>query len=342
MSEAEPSQRRSPWPCLLVLVVLLGAAIGGALFFMGQESGVAKNGAAILEHPELSLVTGLSLSGGNVVVVSPGHQAWLETPRGLEKGPRLFGESSKTLGLLQPRGYDPEGYVYVLDTVLKRESEPLGPLILAGAEPIEQELRRVVRVFERETGSVVWESGFENLAPNKHSIHQIAWTEGRVATGAEDGRVDVYDSGTGELELTLREPARGSVSALTFDATGERVAAGLHLVEGVTNQVRVWEVKSGEELLRIEAEKGVTALAFSEQGQRLAVGDGVGDLRVYGSEGVLERTLAIDSAGLLKRESFHGYFVEAILFRETEVVWGVYRRVYRYDLGPFETGRAPR
>ena len=56
------------------------------------------------------------------------------------------------------------------------------------------------------------------------------------------------------------------VEALTFTANGE------HLVTGHAQEARVWRVKDGKQVARMETRNGVCSLAASKNGRWIAAG----------------------------------------------------------------------
>ncbi len=83
--------------------------------------------------------------------------------------------------------------------------------------------------------------------------------------------------------MTLRRTLRGHVgqiNEIAFSPDGRRIASG----SGV-RKVRVWEVGTGEEQLRLEGHKGgVWSVAFSEGGDRVVSGGDDGTVRVWEAE----------------------------------------------------------
>ncbi|HEV3083279.1 MAG TPA: protein kinase, partial [Gemmataceae bacterium] len=105
------------------------------------------------------------------------------------------------------------------------------------------------------------------------------------ASAAGDGTVRVWDI-EGHTIRTLRA-AYPWVRSVAFSPDGKRVAAaagrGPRLLEGgffgalgpgSTEEIRIWEVATGTELVRFPQVKGVYSLAFSADGTRLALGLG--------------------------------------------------------------------
>jgi WD40 repeat protein len=87
-----------------------------------------------------------------------------------------------------------------------------------------------------------------------------------VAISATDGRVRVFDTGTGKMLTTY---GKGGVNfkMVAFDSTGSRIAVG-----GLDNMVRIWDTSSGEELKNIStAPLQPTRVLFSPEGKEIVV-----------------------------------------------------------------------
>ena len=94
----------------------------------------------------------------------------------------------------------------------------------------------------------------------------------RVSTVGERG-IEVFDAHSGELQLTLA----GSPIGSDWSADGTRIATGDN-----DGTARIWDARTGEELLRLAGHSGGVALvSFSPDGTRLATGGTDGTARVW-------------------------------------------------------------
>lgn len=82
-------------------------------------------------------------------------------------------------------------------------------------------------------------------------------------TLAEEGAVTIYDAATGELLSTID----GSYYTLDYDPSGQYLAAS-----NQSGEVSIFEVATGALAHNTEFPAGAVALAFSPDGQRLAIG----------------------------------------------------------------------
>lgn len=87
-----------------------------------------------------------------------------------------------------------------------------------------------------------------------------------VAISSSDGRVRVWDVGTGKL-LTTYGKGGTNIKMVAFDATGSRIATG-----GFDQVVRIWDTSSGEEIRSIStAPLQPTKVLFSPDGQEIVI-----------------------------------------------------------------------
>ncbi len=112
--------------------------------------------------------------------------------------------------------------------------------------------------------------------------HRLAWLPGhsshissvvfspdgqRIASGAWDNTIRLWDAASGECLLTLRGH-ESSVASVAFSPDGQRIASGAW-----DNTVRLWDAASGEFLLTLQGHCGaVASVVFSPDSQRIASG----------------------------------------------------------------------
>ena len=122
-----------------------------------------------------------------------------------------------------------------------------------------------------------------------------------LAVLARDGAISVLDATTGSTLGTIPAPAAFEARALAWGAGGALAAGG-------RSGVRLWQVGQGEgafaavsaQTRTVATDAGVTALAFSADGARLAVGLGDGSVRIVSSASgeLAHRFVAHPGAGL--------------------------------------------
>ncbi|MHB0960024.1 MAG: WD40 domain-containing protein [Pirellulaceae bacterium] len=89
----------------------------------------------------------------------------------------------------------------------------------------------------------------------------------RIVTGGEDGKVKLWNAGTGQVLHVLKGHA-GWVASLAFSPDGRRLATG-----SWDNTVKLWNAESGEEVLTLKGHVGwVLGVAFSTDGRRIVSG----------------------------------------------------------------------
>jgi WD40 repeat protein len=120
-----------------------------------------------------------------------------------------------------------------------------------------------VRIWDVAAGTEV-----RRLPGNGGQVGGAAWMPDskQIVLVSQDGTVRFWDAGTGALSRTLNTPAGAGLLALSRD--GKRLA-----LADTRRLVTVWEVATGKEALALPAQPAkVTAVAFSPDGARLAVG----------------------------------------------------------------------
>ena len=88
-----------------------------------------------------------------------------------------------------------------------------------------------------------------------------------LATGGEDATIIFWDVKTGNQLAKLTGHTK-SISALTFSADGKILASG------AKDEIRLWDVNTGNPISNLDAVPNVEVLAFSPDGKTLASGSG--------------------------------------------------------------------
>ena len=94
------------------------------------------------------------------------------------------------------------------------------------------------------------------------------------ASGDEDGTIALWDTETGKSLSLLRGHTK-RISALAFSADGKTLATG------GGNEIRLWEVHTGNPIGAFDAVESINALGFSADGKTLASGSAEGRIQVW-------------------------------------------------------------
>ena len=97
------------------------------------------------------------------------------------------------------------------------------------------------------------------------------------ASGAKDGTIVLWDTKTGKSLLNLTGHTK-SISALAFAADSKMLASGGE------NEIRLWDVNTGNLTDTFDAVENVKALAFSPDGKTLASGSEAGLIQIWKSD----------------------------------------------------------
>jgi WD40 repeat protein len=105
----------------------------------------------------------------------------------------------------------------------------------------------------------------------------------KLITGSRDGTVRIWDTHTGEEILRFLEHKKkediSDVTAVAVSPNGSMALSG-----GYGSVARLWEINTGRELKNFPAKKGIYALAFWDDGQKIAIGDGSGAIHTWNLE----------------------------------------------------------
>ena len=131
-----------------------------------------------------------------------------------------------------------------------------------------------VKIWNAQTGELL-----RTLKEHDGAIHSIAFAPNGIylATAGSDAIIRVYRASTGQ-QLARLSGHMGTVRSLDFDPTSQRLAScGEH-------SIRIWDVRSREELVTIGWDFAITTLAFSPDGTTLLAGDVVGLLTLWDAQ----------------------------------------------------------
>jgi WD40 repeat protein/tetratricopeptide (TPR) repeat protein len=159
---------------------------------------------------------------------------------------------------------------------------PDGRLVAGGGSvPMPQKARSVptAYVWDAERGEVVagpFRHEDQSLAGGSPAVQALAFhPDGhRLATGAQDGTVRLWDVSTGK---PLGEPLRhrAQIQSVAFSADGSRLLTVAHTMPGEGAQVRVWDTAAGTELAPpLDLPPQVRLAALRPDGRRVVVGAG--------------------------------------------------------------------
>jgi hypothetical protein len=128
------------------------------------------------------------------------------------------------------------------------------------------ELWRELRTFEGHT-KAVWSVTY---SPDG----------GRIASGAMDGTVRIWDAESGRELRTLLRGYAFHVFSVAYSPDGARIASGAE-----DGTVRIWDVESGRELRTLRGHTfSVFSVAYSPDGRRIASGADDGTIRIWDAE----------------------------------------------------------
>ena len=99
--------------------------------------------------------------------------------------------------------------------------------------------------------------------------------DGKLFAVAAGGSVWVGETATGKKILDLHDESSGAL-CLAFSPDGKRLAVG-----GKDRFVRLWDVTTGLNVLRLKTDDVVQTLTFSPDGLKLAAGNETGRVQLW-------------------------------------------------------------
>ena len=117
-----------------------------------------------------------------------------------------------------------------------------------------------------------------NLTLKGHTdkVNALAFTpDGKMlASGSDDGTIQLWDISIGVPTLSLRA---GKTGALAFSSDGKMLASANN-----SDSIQLWDVTTGRQWTSLKSENGyITVLAFSTDGKILASGDRYGSIQLW-------------------------------------------------------------
>ena len=128
-----------------------------------------------------------------------------------------------------------------------------------------------VRIWETDTGSQLFTFEIHTGAVRRYTFSPDSKV---FAGGGEDGTLILWDTQTGE-SLSNLAGHKNPISALAFSPDSKTLASG------GGNEIRLWDVETGNPIGTLNTVETVTALAFSPDGKILAGGSEKGLIQVW-------------------------------------------------------------
>ncbi len=147
--------------------------------------------------------------------------------------------------------------------------------------------------------AVVEDMSLKTITGHTGALNAVAASVSRIATGSSDGTVKLWSTNGDTLFQTLPMPDGGSVFSLAFSPDGSQLAVGTGM-----HGVWLYDVATGTVVRQFEGLTGtIMSISFSTDG-RIAAGDNMGDIAVWG----------VVPGGVPLAVIAHGYAVRALLF----------------------------
>lgn len=202
---------------------------------------------------------------GMLLIGLVGLYVWRQ-PDGTASAARLAA-SRKSFRPIAPAEGPGGEFVYRLGTTIRavafqpRHSRYLGTRIAAGGED-----GSVFAPYLFENGNMM---SAELIAQHPPRVNALAFSpDGElVATAGDDKTIKLWSAVRNDAPLRQFDGHTGPVRAVAFSADGMKLLSG-----GDDATVRLWDRTTGRELQSVNVARGVTSLAWSQDGERFHVG----------------------------------------------------------------------
>lgn len=185
------------------------------------------------------------------------------------------GESVRVFRL--PIGPGPEGAIHAI------AASPNGKMVAAGGVSADRALDdSPIYLLDLESGQIL-----RILKGNKGFVNALSFSpDGARLVSAGNRTIHVFDVRTGQVEANL-EGLQPQIRHLAFSPDGRKLAAVAEDAGGW-----IWALPSGKELASLrDGNRPSASIAWSSNGQTIAVGNKDGSISLWGSDGKLNRTI---------------------------------------------------
>lgn len=212
-------------------------------------------------------------NGTQHAILTPGQGDFLNPVREITVSP----------GIKKVAGRDFEGTIRIWDaetveqlsTVVTDRLQRYWPLvfspdgkILAGRERLSSDN---IELWQTDLGAHLF-----TLKAHTGAVSEYTFSpDSRIlVSGDRDGTIILWDVETGDQRKRLTGPTK-PIGALAFSTDGKT------LVSGSGNEIRLWDVNTGNAISSLDAVKNVASLALSPDGKTLASGTEDGQIQVW-------------------------------------------------------------